>query len=131
MKYFTNPKNNGLYAYADDGSQDKLIPSDYVPVNSVTVATMIAASKAALLAKIAANPLSISPLQFRTILTRQSRRDAFEAAVAKSSVEFKDAYAYAKSFTETDALIVTICEDIGMAVPQIHAMFVAAGQLPA
>lgn len=42
MKLYKSPTNK-VYAYEDDGSQDNLIPSDYVPITQAQADAIIAA----------------------------------------------------------------------------------------
>lgn len=41
MKYYFNEQNNRIYAYEDDGSQDNIIPSTYVPATPEQISAII------------------------------------------------------------------------------------------
>jgi hypothetical protein len=38
MKHFLNPVTQDIYAYEADGSQDSIIPKDYIPLTDAEVA---------------------------------------------------------------------------------------------
>ena len=108
MKYFQNPADNGIWAYEADGSQDQLIPGEFVPLTQQQAETALADPAPAL--------ADLTPRQIRMALTRVGLRAQVESAVAAGDQDLKDWWEQSLSFERGHV--------------RVEAMRVALGQTP-
>lgn len=70
-----------------------------------------------------AQPIRVSPLQFRRGLSSAGLRDAVEVWVLTQSLDTQDAYKYASEFVENDPLIISAAEHFNLTKEQVHELF--------
>lgn len=58
MKHYKNPENNQIYAYEEDGSQDAIIPAEFVLLSDAELAAIRAERQAS-----ATPPPTVDPIQ--------------------------------------------------------------------
>lgn len=58
MKHYRNPENDQIYAYEEDGSQDAIIPAEFILLSDEELAAIRAEQKAR-----APLPPSVDPVQ--------------------------------------------------------------------
>ena len=90
----------------------------------------VAAGNTAAPFQITPAPLTCTPFQIRSALSKQGLRAQVEAAVAAStSADIKDAWQFAQLFTENDPFVSAMATALNQTADQVHALFVLANTL--
>lgn len=112
-------KNNNLFAYEADGSQDSYIPKDFVAITDEEADAIRLANQPVV-------PKTFAPLsawQVRKVLTQFELRTQVEAAISQSDQNTKDAWQYASLFERDNAVLAVMALALGLSNLQIDSMF--------
>jgi len=107
LKYYKNPIDNAVFGYESDGSQDKIIPSNFVQMSDAEIAAHVSAQT-----PVPQVP-ALSPRQIRQALTRVGLRAQVEATVAAGSQDLKDWWEFATQFERNHPLVVAMGQQLG------------------
>ena len=128
MKYYKNPTDSSLWAYASNGSQDSFIKPGLV---SISVADFSAAQAAQTAANAAGVPQVVTPFQAKAALLQAGLLDTVKAAIASAPAITQLAWSDATEFTRDSPTISTMAGALGLTSVQVDALFVAASAIQA
>lgn len=128
MKYYKNPTDSSLWAYASDGSQDAFIKPGLVSISTADFASVQAAQAAAAVAVV---PSTVTPFQAKAALLQAGLLDTVKAAIASAPAITQLAWSDATEFTRDSPTIVTMAGALGLTSAQVDALFVAAAAIQA
>lgn len=121
MKYYK--RNNELFGFESDGSQDYLITLDMVRVQDSELSSII-------------NPvvepeIIVTPWQFRKALNQLNIRDVVEQLVKSPTtpLDIKDGWEFATEWKEFDPTLKTMAYALGLSDADIHDIFTVAASL--
>ena len=121
MKYFK--RNDAVFAFESDGSQDYFITSDFVAMSASEVAAHLAPPPPQV-------PQSITPWQIRKALNQLGLRAVVEAAVAASTDQaVKDGWEFATEFVRTSPFVVSMGAEFGKTDAELDALFILGASL--
>jgi hypothetical protein len=115
MKHYLSPTGQ-LFAYESDGSQDELIPADFVPATDAQVHAI----------QNPVQPVYIAPLtprQIRMALSRAGLRTTVEAAVTAGSQDLKDWWEWSQTFERLHPEVVAMGAALGQTDAAMDALW--------
>lgn len=122
MKYYK--KNNQVFAFELDGSQDNLITEDMVKLPDAELDAILNPPKVKL-------ELVVSPWQLRKALNQLGLRDAVEGLVSSSTTprDIRDGWEFAAEWREFDPTVKIMGAALNLNANDIHAIFEVASGL--
>lgn len=121
MKYFISTSGQ-LHAYEADGSQDSLIPADFVAATDAQVQAIQNHPKVEFIAP-------LTPRQIRQALTRAGLRSMVEGAVASGNQDLKDWWEFSSSFERKHPEVVGMGQALGQSDAQLDALWALGATL--
>jgi len=121
MKYFLSPSGS-LFAFESDGSQDNLIPSNYVLATDAQVRDIQNPH-------LTLAPADLTPRQIRMALTRAGLRATVEDAVASGGQELKDWWEWSQTFERNHPAVIQMGAALGQTPEQMDALWALGATL--
>ena len=124
MKYYKNPADNSLWAYASDGSEDAFIRPELIAISTAEYDAIRAAQAA-----ITVVPYTVTPFQAKAALLQAGLLDAVKVAVLAAPPIVQLAWSDATEFTRDSPTIAALAAQLGLTDAQVDDLFIAASQV--
>lgn len=121
MKHYRSP-NGDVFAYEPDGSQDNLIPPDFLPIRDEDVAGIVGVDSNTV-------PQVVTRRQALLALLAADKLDAVDLMIKNAPRAVQIAWAAAGTFERGNPLIESLAPALGLSEADVDNLFIEAAKL--